>query len=69
MVGNFEEFSDLHSVLDFVRFAIAPCLDDTFSEILELEANPVQGQPLQRKIQYKKRRKRKGEKYENELKA
>lgn len=68
MVGNFEEFSDLHSILDFVRFAIAR-LDDTFSEILELEANPVQGQPLQRKIQYKKRRKRKGEKYENELKA
>lgn len=68
MVGNFEEFSDLHSILDFVRFAIAR-LDDTFSEILELEANAVQGQPLQRKIQYKKRRKRKGEKYENELKA
>lgn len=68
MVGNFEEFSDLHSILDFVRFAIAR-LDDTFSEILELETNPVQGQPLQRKTQYKKRRKRRGEKYENELKA
>jgi len=39
-------------------------LDDAFSEIFEMEANPVEGQSLQQKD--KKRRKRKGEKnYKN----
>ena len=35
-------------------------LDDVFSEILELEASPEEGQPLQQKG--KKRKKKKGEK-------
>jgi len=35
-------------------------LDYTFSEVIELEASPVEGQSLQHKD--KKRRKRKGEK-------
>ena len=40
------------------------CLDDAFSEIFEMEANPVEGQSLQQKD--KKRRKGKGEKnYKN----
>ncbi len=38
------------------------CLDGTFSEILELQASPVEGQQLQQKD--KKRRKRKSEKKE-----
>jgi len=36
------------------------CLDDAFSGILELDASPLEVQPLQQKD--KKRRKRKGEK-------
>jgi len=36
------------------------CLNDAFSEILELEASPEEGQQLRQKD--KKRRKRKGDK-------
>ena len=36
------------------------CLDNAFSEVSELEANPVEGQSWQQKD--KKKRKRKGQK-------
>ena len=54
-----EKFAAKVPTLSYAMVKLA-CLDDTFSEIFEMEASPVEGQLLQQKD--KKRRKRKGEK-------